>query len=628
MQQIEKELQIDVNINPNSCIDIEAEISGYWEFGNHLYWVIDGRYFRQKVEYNDCDCYTAAPKELLLDINQFTQDSNYNAVGIFEVLNESVLAFSLDLTGSELFGLYIYNYTSHSTIYGPIPDTYYSARWFSGVSREWGVPLEIYRIHVGSLVIEKIYEEADPALTVEIVQTADQNYLFIKSSGQITSEYQRIAHSNGKYTLSSVISRVPGIYYDIEHNNGYFYCRSNIYNDNFSITKFPINQLSNQATVFASDHAFIEKMEMQRNYLLLWIRSDAVRKITIINLPNGRQRTMSFGLQPYSISPGLFVDIDSRIYRKFDHHCVLFSNSSFIQPAKLYVLNLESSIAKLVIDYAQNFDPSSFVQQQLTVPTLSIPISIVYKIDAGYQDYGFHPLKRPLFINAYGAYGGFQDPAFSNEIFPLLHRGYVWAICHPRGDGDLGRNWYLNGKYEKKRNTFLDVQRCIDYLVSTRIADPDCISLKGRSAGGLISGNAIISNFFSTKFESVIAHVPYIDPIYDMIDETVPWTSYERTEWGTPFNSTILDAMIEYSPYHNLRPHKFPAVYVSCGLEDSRVPYYEPLKFIAKLRNTKKSREKPIIIKIERGGHFMNNRGTVEYLAFVISNSKCGSLLY
>ncbi|KAJ3322621.1 hypothetical protein HDV06_002835 [Boothiomyces sp. JEL0866] len=629
IQQVEKDLAIDIITHPQSCIEVGSDVTGYWEAGNYIYWVIDGKYSRQNVAYNQCNCYTKETKELLLDINQFVKNSEYSGVGIFEVLDDNILAFSLDLNGGELFDLYIYNYTSHTTLYGPISNTYYSARWYSGdylyyntVDLTWGVPLDIFRIHLRNLQIEKVYHETDPALTVELVKSNDDQYLFIKAAGQVTSEYHIVNQDSLMISLKPVFPRIPGIYYDLEHNNGLFYCRSNINNANFSIFSFPADNFANQITIYSDDKIFIEKLEMLQTYIILWVRENTLRTITTINLVDLAQKTINLGPGPYSINPGMYTDIDSRVYRNFNQSCIFFSNSSFVQPERLYYLNLRNNVPQLIIDAYTSYDVDLFVEEQLIVPNLSIPLSIVYKKGSSYLEQTSH-LPRPLFINAYGAYGGFQDPVFSTEIFPLVQRGYVWAVCHPKGDGDVGRNWYLNGKYEKKKNTFLDVQRCIDYLVSLNKVNPNCISLKGRSAGGLVAGNAIISNFFTTKFETVIANVPFIDPIYDMLDETVPWTSYEWTEWGSPHNSSILQAMLEYSPYHNIRTNSFPAVYVSCGLADSRVPYYEPLKFVAKIRSFKNDNHSPTIIKIEKEGHFMNQRGKIEYLAFVISNSNC-----
>ncbi|KAJ3258092.1 hypothetical protein HK103_002806 [Boothiomyces macroporosus] len=624
LREVENDLAIAVNTEILSCIDVQTEITAYWESDGYITWASNGRYYRQAVAYNDCDCYSVGPKQLLIDINQFLQNSDYSGLGVFEVLDDHILAFSIDLVGSELFDLYIYNYASGSTVFGPIVSTYYSARWHFGdlyynvVSSKWGVPLEIYRFNLQSFSIEKVYEELDPALTTELVETNDREYLFIKSAGQITSEYQMIQQNSSGITLKTIFPRNSGVYYDLEHNSGYFYCKSNKDNGNFSISSFPVNDFTKQVDIYNDKKLFIERMEMLQSYVVLWVRKDYLRSLEIINLNTKLLDSLVFGSGPYTINPGLYTDIDSRIYRNFQLNCILYSNSSFLQTERLLSLNLDNKKVKVIMDSHASLDYSLYVEQQLVVADTPIPLSIVYKKGTKNNYEG-----RPLFINAYGAYGGFQDPTFSTEIFPLLNRGYVWAICHPRGDGDGGRNWYANGKFENKKNTFLDVQQCIDYLVSIKITSPDCVSLKGRSAGGLVAGNAFISNYFTTQFETVVANVPFIDPIYDMLDASVPWTSYEWTEWGSPTNPSILNAMLEYSPYHNMKEQSFPALYVSCGIEDSRVPFFEPLKFVAKVRNNKKDSRKPIIIKIEKEGHFMNERGIIEYLSFVIANSKC-----
>jgi oligopeptidase B len=244
---------------------------------------------------------------------------------------------------------------------------------------------------------------------------------------------------------------------------------------------------------------------------------------------------------------------------------------------------------------------------------LKIPISLVKSPH----------VKGPMhvLVIAYGAYGGFQDPSFNPDFFPLLDRGIAIAICHPRGDADLGTDWYLNGKGVHKENTFLDVGDCMHHLIQKGITSPGLIALKARSAGGLLAGYVInhygwIPSMIQrddAMVKVVIAQVPFIDPIRDMLNASIPWTPFEYFEWGNPIQDQVLfKAMLQYSPYENIRPRPLPAILVTAGIQDSRVPYWEPTKYVAKLRAHhqnawnchRPSTDTPLLLRVRQWGHF------------------------
>ena len=286
--------------------------------------------------------------------------------------------------------------------------------------------------------------------------------------------------------------------------------------------------------------------------------------------------------------------------------CLVFSNSSFIQDTSLYTLEFKS-LQVSEISYAAISQTECFTQETIYSPLKDnkpgIPISLVYKSSCMKDT----ALQRPLYMIAYGSYGGYQDPTFRSEHQILLDQGFIVAICHPRGDGDLGANWYTDGKYEKKENTFRDVEQCIHHLVDSGYAKPGKIAVKARSAGGLVAGNLINSfgDLAGGLVSVVITQVPFIDPIYDMIDVRVPWTGVEWYEWGDPNrNASILRAMKRYSPYHNVPSHgKLIPTFVLCGMNDARVPYWEPTKWIAKMREFKKSKTS-LLLRVRDVGHF------------------------
>ncbi|KAJ2999080.1 hypothetical protein HDV02_003610 [Globomyces sp. JEL0801] len=657
--QLEKD-QDDIQLQLNPCFPFDEDLESLWQTDEYVYWSTYRfgnlpTYLRLKRSFNNnCTCYEGDEKskeEVVMDFNKFLPNyEGYFMVGVFEITtNEKLAAFSVDQNGSELYSLYVWDIEQQRALAGSVDNTYYTARWqqftFNGqteswvyyniVDLKWGVPLGIGRLgpfanNGEEPKSEVIYNEQDISLTTDLHLTNDKNYLFIKIVGQITTEYKLIISKENTRTLTlkEIHIRQPGVVYEVEHNAGFFYVKSNEIASNHQITRHPVGNLKESSVVLKSNsEVYLERMEMFSKYLVLWVRTNSLRKLQIVHLDSLRVETIDFNpkknpeLDVYSINPGVFADIESRFYRTYNTKCLTFSKSSFLEPAGMYSIALDTSNTNILFQKKlKERDISKYTQQQLFVQTLdgtgSIPLSIVYKKDWKYE-------ARPLMMNAYGAYGGFRDPEYSPETFSFLDRGYIWAVCHPRGDGDMGASWYMKGKYEFKENTFLDVQSCINFLVDKGRVDPNVIALKGRSAGGLIAGDAIVSKSYKHKPAAVVAHVPFIDPIYDLIDETVPWTAYEWTEWGNPRNETILKAMIKYSPYHNIRKGDIPAVYVSSGVEDPRVPYWEPLKFVAKLRTVSESTiEKPILMRVIPGGHFSssNLEEAAEWISFVISS--------
>ncbi|KAJ3081083.1 hypothetical protein HK102_002593, partial [Quaeritorhiza haematococci] len=413
---------------------------------------------------------------------------------------------------------------------------------------------------------------------------------------------------------------------------------------------------------------FIERMELFVNHLVAWVWIGGSRQIMVVPLQTSNDTaegvsspsSLSYFVplageedlssRVYSVFPSTLTDMESRLYRRFNTTCLDFSNSSFVHPFAYYSHDMVRQETHYLagqrlraVDSATTYREerlwaSSYSPLNKEGEAVRIPLSVVYKADSSDRNdtspNGSETANatarvaspRPLLMIAYGAYGGWQEPKFSTDIFPLLERGFVYAICHPRGDRDLGTVWYLDGKYDKKENTFFDVRDCMRHLVEAGYTERGRIAVKARSAGGLVAGYVINNNGWvasaaltttdasagngtegnqttstnattnTTAVSSdeyaavVIAEVPFIDPILDMADETVPWTTYEWYEWGNPgVDREILSSMFRYSPYHNIgqKGGDMPSVMVIGGMEDPRVPYWEPTKYAAKLREFK-----------------------------------------
>lgn len=334
-----------------------------------------------------------------------------------------------------------------------------------------------------------------------------------------------------------ILKREQGVYYDVEHHLGFFYVRINNPPANnyhvikidikYSTQKADISQASLEIVVPHSD-ALIEMHEIFKDHLVLWIRVDGLREIEIIRLNvESTAKRISFQdphnphTQTYSVFPGTIDDMESRLYRRFDSSCLSFTNSSFLRERQTYIYSFETQSTISNRERAARAFDQEYLEMRLWVPSsitpgLKIPISLLTLKS--------QPHSGAVLVRSYGAYGSFIDPAFNRDIFPLVNRGVAFALCHPRGDGDLGSQWYLDGKYEKKVNTFLDTQDCVRGLLDAQIAQQGKVALYARSAGGLVAGYLINH---STDIAVIVTQVPFVDPIQDMMDDTVPWTAFE-----------------------------------------------------------------------------------------------------
>jgi oligopeptidase B len=462
----------------------------------------------------------------------------------------------------------------------------------------------------------------------------------MKIFGQVTTEYLPIHSASTNVIGNPILKRKTGVSYDVEHNGGWFYFKSNhekfinyvVWRANATILE-GANDWASVAEVVVphDDTVLIENIEMLQEYLVIWYRIGSLRKFRAVNVKSLKDTTSIdhiFQTSVYSVNRVFTNFEETTVRRRFDSACFIFTNSSFLYPTSIYSLNLKSlQVSSLIITRSTLVNPALYSEALLWLPAvdpaLSIPLTIVYRTDMK------HMQGNPVMMVAYGAYGGFSDPAFSEEIFRFLNRGYIWAVCHPRGDGDMGSSWYIDGKYELKKNTFSDVKQCIIGLISHGLARKDSIAFKGRSAGGLVASNAMTwMEKEATLLKAVVAHgkylviiVPFNDVLYDMHDRKVPWTAFEWYEWGNPNDNLIVKAMEGYSPYLNIKNQKIPASYISGGLLDSRVPFWEPLKFIAKWRGVLTRNDAPLLLRLTDQGHFISSTSeSAEWITFVLAN--------
>ncbi|TPX44304.1 hypothetical protein SeLEV6574_g04573 [Synchytrium endobioticum] len=673
-----------------------------WEFGDYVYWVDQGSYKRRKINSNTsssidlaitrCACpYSSSPTsdEVLLDLNDAApRNSSYFSMGVFEVspLDPNLIAYSFDTKGNEAYTIRMLNASSKQYIGASIPNTYYTARWFiqefsdgnatsishvlyyNVVDPILGIPNRIYRYTLGGIDRvpgeDLVYVELDYRYIVEMGITNDGFYVFIKVSNLQTSEIRVVSPTSSAFQLT--FPREEGISYDLEHRDGHFYLRTNAGGaTEFQIIRLsaievlssspqPLSKRLSQAQIILphDPHRFIERMEVFASHLVAWVWSAGLREIVVVALNTLAITNVSFASgnpasQVYSLFPSTITDMESRLYRRFNTSCLLYSNSSYMQPMQVYSMDMRYANTSYLVSESvvSNYNPEEYFQDRIfTTSTVNnetkVPISLFRRRNPkGSEGLDVSLLSpRSLLMLAYGAYGTFIETGFSVDWIPLLDRGIVIAQCHPRGDGDLGSKWYEGGRKLNKTNTFLDVQACLHEVIARGITNAGMIALKGRSAGGLVTGVAVNEWGWFDDYESgldtiyskhmvkaVVAQVPFIDVVGDLSDELVPWTPYEWNEWGNP-NATRapdLEYQLSYSPYQRIpttEATSFPALYVSTGVNDPRVPYWEPVKWIAKLRSVQANRMsdgtpictnstnnttgRPLLLRVDSAGHF------------------------
>ncbi|KAJ3332081.1 hypothetical protein HDU76_001344 [Blyttiomyces sp. JEL0837] len=628
-------------VNSQLCDPLAVDRRNFWEHGSFMYWTFQPEemkhsvYMRQASFPDKCGCVKyidGEDEQVVLDLNTVVpSNATYAQIGIFEIslYDEDLLAFSLDLRGSENFRIFIKNIRTGENLGPPegIEGTYYSGRWavetVLGVKRHWfyynvlhptlRVPSLIYRVCVvgcnskmerlsvideaDELVIESkeewVYSEQDPSLTTELESDYGGCSVVLKINGLDLSESRLIAFNGvlNEY-FQPVFKREKGVLYDIVFSLDFAFIRTNAMGAlEFQIVQVDVAEalkpnsleliLTNPHKVLLHHEPgrFIEKMEVFASHLVAWVWKRGFRHFIVISLETAGT---TFSLPPpasvpYSIFPATNDDMETRLFRRYMTTCFTFSNSSMKNPVQVHSYDMVSAATTLLIqDFFLDFDSEryeEFVEWVLPHPGRLQPIPI-YVLRSRK-----HPNSHRLLLRAYGAYGGFQEAKFSTDIFSLIDRGFSYAICHPRGDSDMGRAWYLEGKLTKKKNTFTDTLECIEHLIKKGYTSAGSVAVLGRSAGGLIAGTAInhwswfdrARNNKNAFVRAVVAQVPFVDPINDMIDISVPWTAYEWSEWGDPRESRdIFEAMMDYSPYMNIKNNSFfPHIYISGGFNVS-----------------------------------------------------------
>lgn len=555
-----------------------------------------------------------ATEEILLDANELAKGKEYFSLGVYRISpDHRLLAYSVDTNGSEKYVLYIKDLVSGQGLSEAIPDTYYGMEWsndnrtiFYNTVDAASRPYRLFRHILGNDhdQDELIYEEKDERYFLELTKSRSDKYIFMHLGSKVSSEVRYLDAGRPSDDFMIFQERQPEIEYTVEHHEGVFFIVTNERAVNFKLmsTSLDVTDKSKWAEIIPHrEDVLIEGVDAFKDFLVIYERSEGLKHIRIRNMRTNEDHHVNFPDPVYTVSPGGNPEYDSVTLR--------FVYTSMVVPSSTYDYDMNIRTRELrkqeeVIGY----DPSAYSCERVFATAddgARIPISIVYK--KGVVKDG----NNPLLLYGYGSYGITVEPGFSSPRVSLLDRGFIFAIAHIRGGQEMGRRWYEDGKLFKKKNTFTDFISSAEFLIGERYTSSKRMAIMGASAGGLLMG--AVTNMRPDLFNAVVAKVPFVDVVNTMLDESLPLTVTEYEEWGDPNQKEYFEYIRSYAPYENVEKNKYPHILATAGLNDPRVSYWEPAKWVAKLRSLKTD-ENLVLLKTNMGAGHGGASGRYDYL--------------
>jgi oligopeptidase B len=533
-----------------------------------------------------------AKEEILFDCNELAKGKSYFQLGSLSVSPDNKLAlFSTDVVGRRIYTMQVKNLETGKLLSDKIENVSGNGVWANDNKTFFYVTQDkktlrsdkVFRHQIGTADTKDplVFEEKDDTFNVGIGKEKSKKYIVIQSGSTLTTEYQILPTDTPNGAFKVFQPRIRGLEYSISHYDDSFYILTNKDKaTNFKVMKTPENATTKDNWKDLIPHrkdVLVEDIEIFKDYLVVSERTNGLSKIRIMPWSGKGEYYLPFEIETYTASPTTNLDFDTDILR--------YSYQSMGTPSSVIDFNMKTKTKEVKKEQevlGGKFDKNNYTEERLWATATDgtkIPISVIYK--KGIKKDG----KNPLLLYAYGSYGATMDPYFSSTRLTLLDRGFIYAIAHIRGGEDLGREWYENGKLLKKKNTFTDFIDCSKFVIAEKFTSKEHLYAEGGSAGGLLMGAVV--NMAPELYNGVIAQVPFVDVITTMLDDSIPLTTGEYDEWGNPNDKVAYDYMKSYSPYDNVKPQEYPNMYVSTGLHDSQVQYFEPAKWVAKLRATK-----------------------------------------
>ncbi len=574
-----------------------------------------------------------AVEEIILDRNVLAKGHDYFNVGNWEVSPDgSIMAYALDTSGDRIHTVAFKNLNSGEMIRDELTGISSNIIWSAdGKTLLYGEmepeTLRHYRIRrheIGTAQSDDpiVYEEKDSTFGAWISLTQSEKFIQITLASTITTEIRILPANNPSAEPTVFEPRRRGHEYSVDHDGSHFYILSNDGAKNFKLLRTSEEDTSSgnwKEIIPDRNDVLLDDFDVFQSHLVLEERENGLTHIQIIEKTKLPQNDLVKGYR---------IPFNDPAYLTYSGHnprlestTLRFGYTSLTTPWSTFEINLDSKDQKLlkVQEIPGGFSSDQYVSARIfaTAPDgTKVPISLVHRKDLD------RSMPAPLYLTAYGAYGSSSDPTFSSSRLSLLDRGFIYAIAHVRGGEELGRSWYEDGRQLKKKNTFIDFISCASHLIEERVTTSEKLAIYGGSAGGLLIGTVI--NERPDLFKAAVADVPFVDVVTTMLDETIPLTTGEFDEWGNPKNKKFYDYILSYSPYDQVKKQDYPALLVMTGFNDTQVQYFEPAKWVAKLRH-EKTDNNPLIFKIEmavghagKSGRFESLRELAYSYAFIL----------
>jgi oligopeptidase B len=577
-----------------------------------------------------------AADEVLLDENERARGREYYELGAMEVSPDSrLLAWAEDAVGRRQYVLRFKD-LSDGTVLPDVIENVEAAIAWTADSRSvlyiekdpetlLGVRVRRHLLGTDPATDLLVYEEPDDAFYLDVGTSKDGRYLFIHSQSTVSSEQRYAESTDERLEFRVLLPRERDHEYHADHFDGRWIIRTNWQAPDFRIVEVAVGEGGERSCwrdlVAPGADTFIHGFDVFRGFLAIEERSGGLRKVRVRPWSGGAEFLLDADEPAYRMTLGDNEEIGSDVLR--------YTYTSLTTPFTTYDIDLRTGERTLLRrqPVLGDFAPDRFVTEYLWAPARDgerVPVALVQRRDVRRNG------SAPLLQDAYGSYGLSSDPSFASSLLPLLDRGFVYAIAQVRGGQELGRRWYDGGRLLRKRNTFDDFVDVTRFLVREGYADPRRVFARGGSAGGLLVG--AVANLAPGDYAGIVAHVPFVDIVTTMLDESLPLTTNEYDEWGDPAERECYEYMLSYSPYDNVSAQAYPALLVTTGLWDSQVQYFEPAKWVARLRRLKTD-DRPLLLRVnmEAGhgglsGRFQRYRELAEEYAFLLALAEKGDI--
>lgn len=606
MTEHTKSLQEDLFLEMKSRIKEEDSSVPY--FYNGYYYITRFEKDKDYPIYSRKKGTLDSEEQIMFDCNEMATDHKFfHLRGINVSEDNQWVAYGVDTVSRREYNLYIKNLFTGEVLEASIENTTGGSVWASDnktlfYSRKDEVTLRADRIYKHKLYGNTnddvlVFYEKDEAYSTFVYKEKSRKFLVIGSESTLTSEYRILEANNPDGEFKVFQDRVRGLEYSITHYDSQFYIMTNK-DDAYNFKLMRVGEVGTgmekwKDLIAHREDTLLEGVDVFKDYLVISERNNGLPRIKI--QPWNKEEEsyyLPFESETYSAYTGANVDFDTEVLR--------YAYQSLKTPSSIIDFNMRTQERKIMKEQEVlgSFNKENYTEERIWAKAkdgVQVPISLIYK--KGLVKDG----TNPLLLYGYGAYGATMDAYFSSIRLSLLDRGFIYAIAHVRGGEDLGRNWYEKGKLFNKKNTFQDFIDCSNYVIEQKYTSPSHLYAEGGSAGGLLMG--VIANEAPELYRGLIVQVPFVDVLTTMLDDTIPLTTGEYDEWGNPNDKEFYDYIKSYSPYDNVKEMDYPAMYVTTGLHDSQVQYWEPAKWIAKLRAFK-TNNAPLLFEINmEAGH-------------------------